>query len=90
MLDLISSTSKKPWKRRFVVVLFRYLTTNFNYRQLQKLLGTSTAVYTSWAKQNKLDSVIEQLGDTGGKLFWIGPKRTDRVILYVHGKTTAS
>jgi len=41
-------------------------------------------VYETWTKQVKLAPVVEEIGDDA-RLLWIGPKRTDRVLLFCHG-----
>jgi hypothetical protein len=57
--------------------------------QFQFALGTTVQVYEGWAKQNGLPVVMEDIG-SNAKLLWIGPKRTDRVVLYFHGKVVHS
>ncbi|KAJ7594135.1 Alpha/Beta hydrolase protein [Mycena floridula] len=75
----------KPMKRRMGMIAFRFLTDKFSYRQLQKLFGTSLGTYTTFMnKEPSLKPLVEDIGE-GGKLLWITPKRTERVILYVHG-----
>ncbi|KAG7099919.1 hypothetical protein E1B28_001716 [Marasmius oreades] len=64
---------------------FKFLGDRLNYHQIQFVFGTSVNVYESWAKSNKLPIVVDDLGDTGGQLFWIGSKQLDRVVLYMHG-----
>lgn len=65
--------------------LVRYMTGHNNHRQLQRALGTSLDVYKHWAKKNAQFPLVDELGENG-RLFWIGPKRVDRVLLYLHGK----
>ncbi|KAE9401756.1 alpha/beta-hydrolase [Gymnopus androsaceus JB14] len=47
-------------------------------------MGTSVGVYSNWARKAKAPIAIDELED-GGKLLWIGPKRTEKVLLYCHG-----
>jgi hypothetical protein len=63
---------------------FRYAISNLNIPQLQFAFGTSLSVYEKWAKQMKMAPVIDELGD-GARLLWIGPKRVERVLFYLHG-----
>ncbi|TFK26922.1 alpha/beta hydrolase fold protein [Coprinopsis marcescibilis] len=62
----------------------RHLMSHTTTAQIQALSGTSRQAYEAWAKRNKLPITVESLVD-GSALFWIGTKRTDRVVLYVHG-----
>lgn len=43
-------------------------------------------IYKKWAVGRKLPVTIDDLGDDA-KLMWVGPKRTDRVILFLHGES---
>ncbi|KAF8626654.1 hypothetical protein AX15_004745 [Amanita polypyramis BW_CC] len=52
--------------------------------KLQYVIGTTDQVYRSWAEKSNVPVVVEELGE-GAKLYWLGPKRPDRVILYLHG-----
>ncbi|KAF8166296.1 Alpha/Beta hydrolase protein [Mycena galopus ATCC 62051] len=62
----------------------RYCTANLSIPQLQYAFGTTMSVYEKWTKQVKLSPVVEEVGDDA-QLLWIGPKRTDRVLLFCHG-----
>jgi acetyl esterase/lipase len=53
-------------------------------RQLQKLSGSTLSKYENWAKAAHFTPVIDELGQDA-RLLWLGPKRTDRVLLYCHG-----
>jgi len=56
-----------------------------NARQMQWLIVKGTReVYEECAEEHKLPVVIDKLG-LDGMLLWIGERRTDKVILYVHG-----
>ncbi|KAJ6506142.1 Alpha/Beta hydrolase protein [Mycena vulgaris] len=74
----------RPLKRVIGERAFRYGITHFSLPQLQFAFGTTKAAYAKWTKQVKLAPVVDELGD-GARLLWIGPKRTDRVMLYLHG-----
>lgn len=57
---------------------------SFNAPQLQYALGTTRGTYEKWAKQSGLPVLVEEIGE-GARLLWIGPKRTDKMVLYFHG-----
>jgi hypothetical protein len=61
-----------------------YLMSSLSIPQLQYALGTTLSVYKKWVKTVKLEPVVDELGEDA-RLLWIGPKRTDRVLLYCHG-----
>lgn len=48
--------------------------------------GTTRAHYDNFLKDSGLRPVEESIG-TDAKLLWIGPKRDDRVLLYLHGES---
>ncbi|KAF5383870.1 hypothetical protein D9757_007432 [Collybiopsis confluens] len=80
----------KPLKRRIADVAAQYLMANLSPSEVQCILGPSLLTYQRWAKRSKLDLIVEDLesspdgGETrNGQLFWIGPKRTKKVILYL-------
>ncbi|EAU87382.1 hypothetical protein CC1G_02141 [Coprinopsis cinerea okayama7 len=52
--------------------------------ELPNLPGPSSCIYSSWTRRHQLPGTVEEFVDDSG-LFWIGPKRKDRVILVVHG-----
>ncbi|PPQ99344.1 hypothetical protein CVT24_009158 [Panaeolus cyanescens] len=62
----------------------RDLLGTLNGAQVQKFLPTSVGFYKLWAKLRGVEVRIEELVDET-VLLWIGPKRTDKVILYAHG-----
>ena len=42
-------------------------------------------IYEECAKEHKLPVLIDELG-LDARLLWLGERRTDKVILYVHGE----
>lgn len=62
----------------------RYVLSRLNVPQLQKAFGTTLATYQKWTKSNKLPATVDELGEDA-RLLWIGPKRLDRVVLFLHG-----
>ena len=41
-------------------------------------------MYATWAQKSGADVLTDQLSE-GATLHWIGPRRQDRVFLYLHG-----
>lgn len=82
--NLLVRWSIRAAKRATVTSAFQFFVSRFNVAQIQYVLGTSENNYKAWAKQNNLPITIEKLVDDS-VLCWIGPKRTDRVVLYFHG-----
>ncbi|KAE9389424.1 alpha/beta-hydrolase [Gymnopus androsaceus JB14] len=80
----VARSKQKSLKRVIGDTAFRYLTDNLSGAELQYFMGTSVGTYSSWARKANLPIVIDELED-GGKLLWIGPKRTEKVLLYCHG-----
>lgn len=48
------------------------------------LMGTPMGVYETWARKNNVSRNVEGLSEDT-RLFWIGQKKTEKVILYFHG-----
>ncbi|KIK51344.1 hypothetical protein GYMLUDRAFT_234144 [Collybiopsis luxurians FD-317 M1] len=80
----VARSKDKSLKRVRGDASFRYLTDALSGAELQRFMGTSVSVYSTWARQHNLPILIEELED-GGKLFWVGPKRTEKMLLYCHG-----
>jgi len=74
----------KNWKRVVGDKQLYHLVERLNTSQLQWLFGTTLGSYETWAKANKLPVVVDELGQDG-RLLWIGERRTDKVILFLHG-----
>ncbi|KAF5377907.1 hypothetical protein D9615_006790 [Tricholomella constricta] len=74
----------KAWTRVLGDKYFYFLTGHFNIKQLQWALGDTREVYNNWMKGQKLPQVVDELGENS-RLLWIGKRRTDRVVLYLHG-----
>ncbi|KAF8902811.1 Alpha/Beta hydrolase protein [Gymnopilus junonius] len=71
----------KSWKRILADKFLYTLVTNSNRRQVRLFFGTTPKNYNDFIKTKGLEPVEE----ANFKLFWIGPKRNDRVLLYLHG-----
>lgn len=84
---LIKRNQNKNWKRVLGDNAFRYITSEFTVPQAQVIFGDEIdGIYKKWAVGRKLPVTIDDLGDDA-KLMWVGPKRTDRVILFLHGES---
>jgi len=84
-----SRFKNETWKRTIGMAVLRYTFHRIPINQLQFLVGDSLQTYGSWTKYNDVPSTIDCL-DMDTKLLWIGQKRTDRVILYLHGTQPAT
>ncbi|KAF7970445.1 hypothetical protein HWV62_23931 [Athelia sp. TMB] len=73
----------KPWERRVGIAVVRFMTSWASIRQLQWRQAPSMETYTHWMFNQKMEAAVDDLGD-GSSLMWIGPRRYDRVILYLH------
>jgi len=59
--------------------------TGMNRRQTRAFFGPTRKAYDDFIKSKNWEPVVEELGEDA-RLLWIGPKQTDRVLLYFHGK----
>ncbi|KAF8651061.1 hypothetical protein AX16_004924 [Volvariella volvacea WC 439] len=81
----VEHNSTRPWIRILVDSLFRHLTWSTNIHELQWVFKTpGLNNYADWTKKNDLPYTVDEIGEDA-RLFWVGPKRTDKVILYFHG-----
>ncbi|KAF7326958.1 Abhydrolase-3 domain-containing protein [Mycena venus] len=62
----------------------RYLSANLSVAQLKAATGTTLGTYEKWAETAELPTTIDELGEDA-RLLWIGPRRLERVLLYLHG-----
>ncbi|TFK61074.1 alpha/beta-hydrolase [Pluteus cervinus] len=78
-------SDERHWKRVVSDTIIQVMLAGLNRVQLQYILGSSSLrVYERWVEGAELPFVIEEIGEDA-RLMWIGPKRTDKVILYFHG-----
>lgn len=84
MAKLTASTPHKGWRRILGDNAFKFISRSVNMRQFQYCLGTTCNTYETWAKQNSLPVLVEEIGKDA-RLLWIGARQTDRVVLYFHG-----
>ncbi|PPQ93407.1 hypothetical protein CVT25_004724 [Psilocybe cyanescens] len=74
----------KSWKRVAIDRVSLRALYNMNRRQVRAFFGETRDAYDAFIKAEKSAPVVEEL-DENARLLWIGPKRIDRVILYLHG-----
>ncbi len=82
-LSFFTTERHKTWRAVCTHALFRFVAGHVAYVKLM-LLGPTSDTYTKWTKKIGVSPTIEDLPD-GAKLLWIGAKRVDKVLLYVHG-----
>jgi len=49
-------------------------------------MGTTLGVYEKWAKYNGIQTRVDEIGENA-RLLWFTERRTEKVILYIHGGT---
>ena len=80
----------KAWPRIAIETSGRHLMHMLNARQMQWLRPKGTReTYEQCANEHQLPILIDELG-SDGRLLWLGDRRSDKVILYVHGGCTKS
>ncbi|KAF7326959.1 Abhydrolase-3 domain-containing protein [Mycena venus] len=75
---------ERSLKRIAVDSALRYILSHLSLPQLQAAFGTTLGTYEKWTKGAKLPMTVDELGEDA-RLLWIGPKRLDCVILFLHG-----
>lgn len=77
----------RSWRRSVYDSALRYIASRrWNLRQNLLIFGTSsTEAYGTWTRKQKMESITDEI-DEDAKLHWVGPKRYDRVLLWLHGK----
>ncbi|KAJ7629996.1 Alpha/Beta hydrolase protein [Mycena polygramma] len=79
-----SHNRERTLKRIVGDTVLRYTIAHLSVPQLQSAFGTTLGMYQQWAKKAKLPATVDELGEDA-RLLWIGPKRLDRVVLFLHG-----
>lgn len=71
--------------KRAVISGVKQLVERSSMPQIQYMVGTSDeVVYEAWTKSAREPRTVERFVDES-VLYWIGPKKTHKVILYCHG-----
>jgi len=83
---LTRTVSDKPPSRAYYDFLIRHGSQSFLWNEFQWLHGVAADHYNAFVKTEKLPAAIEETG-RGGKIYWIGPKTSKPIILYVHGRS---
>jgi hypothetical protein len=76
----------RSWRRAARIAAMRYLLGKAQ-NPLDLKIGfreTTAEVYETWARKSGADVLTDELSE-GATLHWIGPRRKDRVFLYLHG-----
>ncbi|KAI0280038.1 Alpha/Beta hydrolase protein [Russula aff. rugulosa BPL654] len=76
----------RSWRRAARIASLRYLLGKVqNALDFKIGCGVTTAeVYAMWARKSGADVLTDELSE-GAMLHWIGPRREDRVFLFLHG-----
>lgn len=80
--------SKKSYHRFFKDAWNWQFTMQLPPRQANAILPSTSHQYDDWARRNQFIRNIEDVGDVA-KIMWLGKKRTDKVLLFIHGKTSS-
>ena len=76
----------RSWRRAAHIATVRYLLGKAqNASEIKFAFPLTTAgAYAKWAHKSGADVLTDELSE-GAALHWIGPRREDRVLLYLHG-----
>ena len=76
----------RSWRRAARIASLRYLLGKVqNALDFKIGCGVTTAeMYAMWARKSGVDVLTDELSE-GAMLHWIGPRREDRVFLFLHG-----
>lgn len=74
----------KSWKRVLLDGATVWIVSHVNRRQVRGVFGDTRGAYMDFVKAKGLAPVVEELGHDS-RLFWLGPRKAERVILYLHG-----
>ena len=84
----LSPTNKTKSVKRIVgEASWQHLLQKLSAPELQLVMGSDStlACYKSFSKKNKLSINVEEIEGADARLLWLGEKRTDRVIYFMHG-----
>ncbi|KAI0280035.1 hypothetical protein BGY98DRAFT_932890 [Russula aff. rugulosa BPL654] len=75
----------RSWRRAAGIAAMRFVVGNVQNALDLKFGSVTTAeLYATWARKNGADVLTDELSE-GATLHWIGPRRKDRVLLFLHG-----
>ncbi|KAF8901350.1 Alpha/Beta hydrolase protein [Gymnopilus junonius] len=75
---------RNNFRKATAIHVFRWFSKKYTVPQMQYLLPKTVDTYKTWAKANNLPITVEDLVDDA-MIMWIGPKRRDKVVLYLPG-----
>ncbi|KAF8154250.1 Alpha/Beta hydrolase protein [Crassisporium funariophilum] len=84
LLSFFSAEREKTWRRVLFDAAFRWVVYTQTIPHMAQISGTTGRVVRTWAKQHNIEISTDDSGE-GGQLLWIGSKRTEKVIIYLHG-----
>ncbi|KAL0566438.1 hypothetical protein V5O48_015579, partial [Marasmius crinis-equi] len=78
-------TRNKSWKKILGIAAFRACA--LSIPQTQFLLGNKPSLesYKQWSQAKGLLVQVEEIEGEDARLLWVGKKRTDKVLYYIHG-----
>ncbi|KAF8884573.1 Alpha/Beta hydrolase protein, partial [Gymnopilus junonius] len=79
-----NSARSKGWRRVAFSQFCFWVFSRLNRRQVRVVFGETLDTYNGFMKSIKMEPLVEEL-DGSGRLLWVGPKRTEHVVLYFHG-----
>ena len=88
LVSPLSPTNKTKSVKRIVgEASWQHLLQKLCAPELQLVMGSNStlACYELFSKKNKLPINVEKIEGADARLLWLGEKRTDRVIYFMHG-----
>jgi len=81
----------RSWRRAARIAALRYLLGKAqNALEIKfRFKATTAEMYARWARESCADVLTDELSE-GATLHWIGPRRQDRVFLFLHGMPFSS
>ena len=61
-----------------------FATAHMSDKQIRWVSGSTRRTYEKWTKNNGHPFIVDELGENA-RLFWVGPHKAERVILFIHG-----
>lgn len=86
VLGVFRENKGRSWRRAAHIAAVRYLLEKAqNVSDIKFGFRVTTAeMYARWARKSGADVLTDDLSE-GATLHWIGPRRQDRVFLFLHG-----
>ncbi|KAJ7631256.1 hypothetical protein FB45DRAFT_747686, partial [Roridomyces roridus] len=74
----------RPLNRVLNDEVTHFILSHLSVRQLHAASGSSVDSYTKWTKAKKVEPIVDDIGEDA-RLFWVGSRETENVIIYCHG-----